>query len=152
MSDVTLVKWSAGDGSNTGNNGNTTNNNTTNNNTTNNGGSRPVNNYYYYGDSDTGGSTSTSSTPTQNQPGVSNQNDGRVVDASGGSGATSIEEPPTPQVGPSDGAADSDALLSGGVFISTRALVGIIFGLAALALLALLIIRLTARRKDVLHD
>jgi hypothetical protein len=38
-------------------------------------------------------------------------------------------------------------LLSGGVFISTRALVGIIFGLGAMALIALLIVRLTARKK-----
>jgi hypothetical protein len=40
-------------------------------------------------------------------------------------------------------------LLSGGIFISTRALIGIIFGLLAIGLIVFLIVRLTARKKDV---
>jgi hypothetical protein len=164
MSDVTLVKWSADDGNNNGNNGGTTNNNTTNNTTNNitnnNGGTgRPVSNYYYYGNSGAGASADSSSsntdaTATQSQSEGSAQTDNRTADATGGSATTSVEDTSTP-LAASPGAViavDSDALLSGGVFISTRALVGIIFGLAALALIALLIVRLTARKKDVFHD
>jgi hypothetical protein len=173
-----LKSAQTGTGDNTTKPGDTTNNDTssstTTNNTTTTTTGATTNNYYRYGTSGTSGGSgvvrTSSSAPATNSrvtTDATDEDDEATDDAkssvtqttpstsshAASDDAKSIVSDETPLAASTNPTItyDPNALISGGVFISARALIGIVFALLTFALLTLLIVRLTARKKDVLN-
>jgi hypothetical protein len=103
--------------------------------------STTTNNYYNYGSTPTTGAPTATTTPSATAAEAKDP-----VASTATKDITPTATPLAATVEPDTGF-DPDALFSGGVYISTRALIGIVFGIIALALIALLIVRLTSHKK-----
>ncbi|MDR0347584.1 MAG: terpene cyclase/mutase family protein, partial [Coriobacteriales bacterium] len=142
-----------GEGSDSGSDGESGNGGGNSGGNTTSGSGRPTNDYHPTGTDGTNASGNSRPSTT------TGADDTKVADASAASGgaantdsssvAPAVKDAETPLVAQAESVIplDEDSPSSSGIFVFARALVGIIFGLAAVALIVLLIVRFTARKK-----